>query len=77
MPILSLYYHLSLPSPSSTTFYLGPYNQPDTYRIEESEIYNADNNNKNIDDWYIGKSCYKGMTTGGGQSKQTHSSVYE
>jgi hypothetical protein len=38
---LSLYYHLSLPSPSSTTFYLGPYNQPNTYRTEESEIYDV------------------------------------
>jgi hypothetical protein len=51
--ILSLYCHLSLPSPSSTTFYLGPYDQPHTYRIEESEIYDVggDNDALNIDDY--------------------------
>jgi hypothetical protein len=28
-------------SSSSLTFYLGPYNQPNTYRTEESEIYDV------------------------------------
>ena len=32
----------SLPQSSSSTFNLGPYNQPDTYRIEESEYFSSE-----------------------------------
>ena len=40
----------SLPSSSSSVF-PNPFNQNDTYRIEELEFYDKDDNKWNIADW--------------------------
>jgi hypothetical protein len=41
---------LSLPQSSTSTFNVGPYNQSDTYRIEEPEFYDKDDDKWNIAD---------------------------